>query len=194
MDPQWGCFGAAQPRCIPQCPGPDFTAKASIAEIKGEAAKHAILECLNIGDSSLGQLPILNACTSRTKTLIPIRNCAALHSLHPEFDKVEQLCTQLGSTGLYPFAMESRAEQAFQARQFPKSSGYQEDAATGIAAAALSFGLLQTGCIEASTRDITVGQGQAMGRPSKIHITFQLDATGSVCSCWLGGSASLCTD
>ena len=46
----------------------------------------------------------------------------------------------------------SNTRQIFDARQFPRASGYPEDAATGIAASALSFGLLDNGMVEASTR------------------------------------------
>ena len=35
----------------------------------------------------------------------------------------------------------------FEARQFPRSSGYNEDAATGITASALAFGLLENGLV-----------------------------------------------
>ena len=76
---------------------------------------------------------------------------------------------RIGSTGLYPYAIFDRDAQIFDARQFPRSSGYPEDAATGIAAAALSFGLLANGIVEASARRITIRQGRAMQRPSEIR-------------------------
>ena len=79
----------------------------------------------------------------------------------------------------------------FDARQFPKSSGYPEDAATGIAAAALAFGLLENGSVEASDRLIRVRQGRAMGRPSEIAVRFRVDVAGRVQGCWLGGNVRL---
>ena len=83
------------------------------------------------------------------------------------------------------------AEQVFDARQFPKSSGYPEDAATGIAASALAFGLLCNGLVEASGRPIRVRQGRAMGRPSEIVVRLRRDGGGAVQGCWLGGRAEL---
>jgi predicted PhzF superfamily epimerase YddE/YHI9 len=84
---------------------------------------------------------------------------------------------------LYPYAPSDPDEQVFDARQFPRSSGYPEDAATGIAAAALAFGLLKDGLVEQSpTRVIRVRQGRAMGRPSEIVLRFS-DEYGL----WLGG-------
>ena len=59
------------------------------------------------------------------------------NSLEPAFDHTEQLCKDIGSIGLYPYAHTDC--QTLEAHQFPKSSGYPEDAATGIAAADLSL-------------------------------------------------------
>src|SRR5690606_41767239 len=72
------------------------------------------------------------------------------------------------------------------ARQFPRSSGYPEDAATGIAAAALAFGLLHDGLVDPA-RPVTVRQGRAMGRPSRIELRFR-SAGGGV---WMGGEVRL---
>lgn len=103
---------------------------------------------------------------------------------------MEELCEKIGSTGLYPYAAHDREGQIFDARQFPKSSGYPEDAATGIAAAALSFGLLANGEVESSERLITIRQGRAMGRPSQISVRFRLE-NGRPAGCWLGGSVRM---
>ncbi len=76
--------------------------------------------------------------------------------------------------------------QAFEARQFPRSSGYPEDAATGIAAAALSFGLLANGLVDADDKPIRVFQGRAMGALSEIGIRLGF-ARGRAIGCLLGG-------
>ncbi|WP_216850932.1 PhzF family phenazine biosynthesis protein [Acidisphaera sp. L21] len=68
---------------------------------------------------------------------------------------------------------------------------YLEDAATGIAAAALVFRLLANGMAAADDQPIRIRQGRAMGRPSEIALRFRLDATGHVDGCWLGGVAAL---
>jgi PhzF family phenazine biosynthesis protein len=128
----------------------------------------------------------LNASTSRVKTLIRLESVEALDGLTPDFPRVEALCEHLGSTGLYPYAVVNAARQVFAARQFPKSSGYPEDAATGIAAAALSFGLLHLGLVNASGAAITVRQGWAMGCPSEIGVSFRVEE-GRLAGCWLSG-------
>lgn len=126
--------------------------------------------------------PIQNAATSRVKTLVPLKNDAAVNALRPDFARMEALCEDIGSTGLYPYAPVDLNERIFEARQFPKAVGYAEDPATGIAAAALAFGLLENALVTADERPIRVRQGWAMGRPSQIEVTF--DGTDG---CWLTG-------
>ena len=68
-----------------------------------------------------------------------------------------------------------------EARQFPKSSGYPEDAATGIAAAALAFGLLEAGRIGAEGRPSGAarpGDGAAV-RTSRCAL--RRDMAGAIC-------------
>lgn len=145
-----------------------------------------ILDVLGIDAGDLATLPIQNARTSRVKTLVPLKSVSILDGLKPDFGRIEQLCARIDSTGLYPYAMSDRIAQIVDARQFPSSSGYPEDAATGIAAAALSFGLLENGLVEPSVRPITIRQGRAMKRPSEISVRFNLEG-GRANGCWLGG-------
>ena len=58
-------------------------------------------------------------------------------------------------------------------------------ALTGLLAA-LAFGLLHRGDVAADGGAITVRQGRAMGRPSRIEVQFDL-AGGAVRGVWLGG-------
>ena len=155
---------------------------AGVVEDVPEATE-AILDVLRLGRDALAPFPVQNARTSRVKTLVPLRGVDVLDGLRPDFARVETLCGAIGSTGLYPYAVSDRAGQVVDARQFPQASGYPEDAATGIAAAALGFGLLRNGVV-AADRPVTVRQGRAMGHPSEIGVRFDA-ATGG---CWLGGA------
>jgi PhzF family phenazine biosynthesis protein len=143
-----------------------------------------VLDVLGLARGDLAGRPVVNATTSRTKTLIPVRDAARLDAIRPELSHVEAVCTRIGSTGLYPYA--PSGERRVDARQFPRSSGYPEDPATGIAAAALLFGLLAEGLVAADERTITVRQGRAMGRPSKILVRLEV-TDGHPRGCWLGG-------
>jgi PhzF family phenazine biosynthesis protein len=174
-------------------------ARVEITQPQGEVTKlpdsrdmdAEILSVLGITPRELAPLAIQNACTSRVKTLVPLKSAAVLDRLRPDFPRVEKVCERIGSTGLYPYAPADLEARVFDARQFPKSSGYPEDAATGIAAAALAFGLLENGLIDADDRPIRVRQGRAMGRPSEIALRFRVDDAGRVEGCWLGGSVRL---
>lgn len=152
-----------------------------------EADRAEIISVLGITASDLADHPIQNARTSRVKTLIPLKSEATLSKLKPDFSRMEEVCTRIGSTGLYPYAVLDQEKQVFDARQFPQSSGYPEDAATGIAASALSFGLLENGLVEKSDRQITIHQGRAMNRPSAISVRFDMTG-GEASGCWIGGA------
>ncbi|WP_448955944.1 PhzF family phenazine biosynthesis protein [Labrys neptuniae] len=163
---------------------------AGTIETLGDVDAADILEVLGIGMDDLAPQPIQNASTSRVKTLVPLKSIDTLNGLSPDFARIEDLCSRIGSTGLYPYAVLDKDAQIVEARQFPKSSGYPEDAATGIAASALAFGLLANGMVEASERPIAVRQGRAMQRPSEIAVRFRFDEECAV-GCWLGGTVQL---
>jgi trans-2,3-dihydro-3-hydroxyanthranilate isomerase len=146
-----------------------------------------IADVLRVSAEDLLPHPVLNAATSRVKTLVALRSVAALDALTPDFSRMETLCEEIGSTGLYPFAVESLTQRRFHARQFPKSSGYPEDAATGIAAAALLFGLKELGLVPLDDAEVVVLQGRAMGQGSEIRVRFHRGPDGGVLGCFLGG-------
>ncbi len=148
-----------------------------------------VLSVLRLSRDALLDLPIQNATTSRTKTLVPIRDFDRLNSLEPDYSAIEDLCIAIGSTGLYPYVQHDDAGQVFEARQFPRSSGYPEDPATGIAATALTFGLLRNGLIESSSRPIRIMQGRAMGRLSQINVRLRF-AEARAIGCLVGGSVT----
>jgi PhzF family phenazine biosynthesis protein len=164
------------------------TAEGQVAALPdGDGLIDELLSILGIAKTDLAPLPVHNARTSRVKTLIPLKGAVLLDGLEPNFEHIEQFCEKIGSTGLYPYAASDPESRTFDARQFPKSSGYPEDAATGIAAAALAFGLLETGQIAADSRPIRIRQGRVMGRPSEIMVRFRAGPDGAIAGCWLGG-------
>ncbi|MCJ2060171.1 PhzF family phenazine biosynthesis isomerase [Methylobacterium sp. J-048] len=148
-----------------------------------------VCAALGISRDALADLPVHNAATSRVKTLIPIRWPEGLHALAPDPAAVEAACRAIGSTGLYPYAVLDGPGRTFEARQFPRSSGYPEDAATGIAAAALAFGLLHDGTVEPDDRRILIHQGRAMGHLSEISVRIGF-AGDRALGCLLGGEVA----
>lgn len=114
--------------------------------------------------------PIRTISTSRTKTLVPLRDRAVLDRIRTPGEEAWQLCEHYGSTGLYPFAPLGAAHGAvYAARQFPVRAGYPEDPATGVAAVALAVYLAQQGVLQAEEdgwASVEIWQGDAMGSPS----------------------------
>ncbi len=167
------------------------TGAVAISQPKGRVVdvdpKHraAILDILGITDRDTLDLPIVNAATSRVKTLVPLVSPVTVNRLTPDFERMEKLCEDIGSTGLYPFACDWDDERTYHARQFPKASGFPEDAATGIAATALIYGLRHYGLI-GTRKTIRVRQGEAMGRPSRLAVTLA-DGKDPDIGCWLTG-------
>jgi PhzF family phenazine biosynthesis protein len=152
----------------------------------------AVLAALGADDGALAG-PVVNATTSRTKTLVPLADVTVLDGLHPDAVAVDAACEAIDSTGLYPYVVTGAREVS--ARQFPRAAGYPEDPATGVAAAALAFGLLERGLVQhgevaPDERPIIIRQGRAMGRPSVIEVRFEV-VDGSVRGCWLGGPVVL---
>ncbi|CAG2157724.1 PhzF family phenazine biosynthesis protein [Cupriavidus numazuensis] len=143
-----------------------------------------------------GTRTIVNAATSRVKTLVALPSVAELDGLQPDFPAMEALCAAIGSTGLYPYAFgtpQNDGRPVVHARQFPKSSGYPEDAATGIAAAALWGYLAGEGalaCDGAPAGPIAIWQGDAMGSPSEILVAPRRSDDGEPDGCWLSGKAA----
>ncbi|KAI6381309.1 hypothetical protein MCOR25_001243 [Pyricularia grisea] len=166
-----------------------------VKPVQDGALRQEIAAVLGVsGSDNIDMGSIQNACTSRAKTMVPMQDQAALDALKPDFSQMQALCEKLGSTGLYPYALHSDGRTSastrngslvVHARQFPKASGYPEDAATGIAAAALSFALLENNVL-GEDRSVVVRQGEAMGCPSEIRV--RIEADGEEVVCWIGGT------
>jgi PhzF family phenazine biosynthesis protein len=166
-----------------------------ISDIPRPDLRHEIIRAMGLQPEDVLDRPFLNACTSRVKTLIPLKSPARLDAAKPDSVAIERLCEEIGSTGLYPFAADPGNPRKFDARQFPKSSGYPEDAATGIAAAALAFGLLHYGMIVLDAAPLLIHQGRAMGQPSDIFVRFDLaaESPSQPVGCFVGGMVALAT-
>src|SRR5580704_10515602 len=86
--------------------------KGKIEPLPDERASEAdILDVLGITSNELAHFPIQNACTSRVKTLIPLKDVAVLDGLRPDYRRMEELCERIGSTGPYPYAQADRDRQ-----------------------------------------------------------------------------------
>jgi len=162
-----------------------------VSPIAKPELREQIIQAIGLEPEDIYDLPFLNAATSRIKTLIPVKSPERLDAAFPDSARIEALCEALDSTGFYLFCASADNARQFDSRQFPKASGYPEDAATGIAATALAFGLLEYAMIQPDAAALLIHQGRAMGRPSDIHVRFDLDATGTPRGCFVGGYSAL---
>ena len=163
---------------------PERPSSAEVAAVLGTA-----VEAIN---QAVG--PIQSVSVSRAKLMVPLVDVAALDSCAPDAEQVGRLCERYQTTGLYPFTLKTRsAERQVEARQFPKQAGYLEDAATGVAAAALAAYLARYSVFGAPSdgwHSFAVGQGEAMGQPSLLRAEALVEA-GQVTQTRVTGQARI---
>ena len=153
--------------------------------------KEEICRALRIRPEEIADGPIENAATSRFKLLIPLVSKEVIYALHPDYEYLWELCDKYETTGFYPYAAApAEGENVFYARQFPKRAGYPEDPATGVAASALSASVIKNHLIPVKEgwNKITVLQGEAMGKPSRIGARCLVE-NGSITRTQVCGSA-----
>ena len=137
---------------------------------------------------------MVNSSVARPKTLVYVNSLDALaHAKQPIVKKkIDQpssspsprtsfsmACGSIDdSTGIYLYTHRDNVTTStsvalhatsgsWECRQFPRSSGYAEDPATGIAAAALASSLYSRGLV---LKEYNFYQGAYMGRPSLIQV------------------------
>ena len=152
-----------------------------------------LCRALRITPDKLADLPVQSAATSRFKLIVPLTDKETVYALEPDYEYLWSLCDKYGTTGFYPYAKEPGDDPLlFCARQFPCRAGYPEDPATGVAASALSAYLIHNRLIPLTEgwNEITVRQGEAMGRPSLIYAACSLE-NGEVTATRISGKARL---
>jgi trans-2,3-dihydro-3-hydroxyanthranilate isomerase len=136
--------------------------------------------------------PLQTVSVSRPKLIVPLKERQILNHLKPDFEALWQLCDAEKVSGLYPFTRHACADGAdAEARQFPLRAGFYEDAATGVAAAALGAYLAKHD-LKSRTghHEFRVAQGYAMGAPSLIEAIAECEA-GSVTRTAIRGVAQI---
>jgi PhzF family phenazine biosynthesis protein len=129
-------------------------------------------------DDIITQTPVESVSVSRPKLLVPLRDAKVLAMLKPDFDALWTLCDAFRVSGVYPFARNTdKANADVEARQFPLRAGFPEDAATGVAAAALGAYLVKYDrqC-RTGEYHFRIAQGYAMGAPSLIEVLVDCEA------------------
>lgn len=117
-------------------------------------------------------LPLTVASVGSPKLLIPVP-ANILLELKPNYSEIEKWSIKNKVNGLYVYSNDLLESNMFLARGFNPMGGHNEDAATGVAAGALSSVL---------KRSLIVEQGHALGKPCRIMVDYK-DQN----SIWVGG-------
>lgn len=154
-----------------------------------------IARALRIPEADLAvtpEMPAECASTSRFKLMVPVKSREILDSLKPDFELLWSLCDACGTSGFYVFARDPETPDTCYARQFPCRSGYDEDPATGIAAAALGAYWVKHSLapVKEGFNRLHVYQGHAMGRPSFLAADV-LVKEGKICGTRVCGYAEI---
>jgi PhzF family phenazine biosynthesis protein len=154
-----------------------------------EVDRVAALSALRVGANDLEHESLQAVRGFETTTLIPMTNEDALHALEPDFERLDAVCSEIGSDGLYAYVSLHPERRNIVARYFPKAPlRFREDVASGSAAVALAFGLLASGGLTATDERVLVHQGLSLYRASEIFTRFHIE-NGRVDGCWLHGLA-----
>ncbi len=131
---------------------------------------------------------IRSASVARPKLMVPV-SLVGLRGAAVRTAALSALCAEFGVTGVYLFAPHlDGLEEHVVARQFPADAGIVEDAATGVAAAALAADLADRR--GAQLLQLTVWQGEQIGRPSLISAGATTDPATKAVDTWVRGSAA----
>lgn len=154
------------------------------------AVAHALGIHLNQIDS--GKSPIQSVSVSRPKLIVPLTDWQVLDRLKPDFEALWSLCDSADVSGLYPFTRHTNKPKAMlEARQFPVRAGISEDAATGVAAAALGAYLTRYDlALDSGHHAFWIAQGYAMGEPSLIESITEC-ADGKITRTAVRGAAEI---
>jgi PhzF family phenazine biosynthesis protein len=135
--------------------------------------------------------PVQVVSVSRPKLIVPLSNERVLNRLRPHHEALWALCDAHGASGLYAFTTATARDIDAEARQFPVRAGFAEDAATGVAAAALgAYIVYYYRSRTPGTHVLRIAQGYAMGCPSRIQVLVE-SKDGTVTRTAIRGTASV---
>ncbi|MCJ2050998.1 PhzF family phenazine biosynthesis protein [Methylobacterium sp. J-070] len=120
-------------------------------------------------------------------TCVPVASVAALDAARPA------QAPEPGD-GLYLYAPDPEGTgRCWRVRMFAPDLGVPEDPATGSAAAAFAGVLMQFEPLGEGAHDVTIRQGEAMGRPSTIALQLTIES-GALRGVEIGGAAVIVSD
>ena len=116
--------------------------------------------------------------------MIPLPDVTTLQALQPDMEAITSITKKYDAVSFHVFAYGNEGYTAH-VRDFAPLYGVPEESATGTANAALTYYLLQCGCLDVEA-ECAFLQGEAMGRPSVVATRIQKD--GNI---YVGGTAAI---
>jgi PhzF family phenazine biosynthesis protein len=121
--------------------------------------------------------PMQIVSTGHSKVMIGIKQNEFLHSLQPDLSRLKELSKKIGCNGYFVFTLEKTNDEGFaHGRMFAPAIGINEDPVTGNANGPLGAYLVKHKLIEVTGDTVQfIGvQGEAIGRPGKVHVTVSV--------------------
>ncbi|KAJ6139411.1 hypothetical protein N7471_005897 [Penicillium samsonianum] len=137
-----------------------------------DTVKDEIRSALGVAElSAIGPVQIVS--TGHSKVMVPLPSISILQGLKPDLAALSRISEQIGCNGFFAFVLADPAEDVFaHGRMFAPAIGIPEDPVTGNACGPLGAYLVQHGIValdEGKKVEITVRQGEAMGRPGLVN-------------------------
>ena len=121
----------------------------------------------------LGKWPAETFSTGLPDIILPLHDVATLQALQPDMAALTALSERLDVVGVHAFAIDPDDGYTAHVRNFAPRYGIPEESATGTANAALT-GYLYHHRLIGDGAQCSFLQGEAMGRPSLVQTTLQL--------------------
>lgn len=117
------------------------------------------------------KFPIIEVTTGLPFTIVPIKTLKSLQRAKIDLNEYERFIKQTWAKGILIFCKEAREKnQDLSSRVFVDYLGIPEDPATGSATGCLAGYILKTGYLNTTNINLSVGQGNEIGRPSNLKI------------------------
>ena len=154
-----------------------------------------VAAALRVSEASVSvNLPACLSTAGATKhLLVPLERLDDVTSVRPDEGALVALANLHGCEGCYAFALDTREPNATaHARGFFPGIGIAEDPATGSAAGPLGAYLVERGIADPD-RWLTIEQGDAIERPSRIEVRISGGRVEVGGSCAIAGTGELRT-
>ena len=157
-----------------------------------DVAKLAAALCLEVSDLGWEKFVPENWTAGNPFTFVPVRGLEVMARARPDMSRWSEVFGPGDPPGAFLFCGEvTDSAHDYHARMFAPAMGIVEDPATGSAVAAFA------GVIAADRgdgrHDVAIEQGNEMGRPSVLHLSFAIRA-GSLNSATVGGDAVIVSE